>query len=116
MWLKYKLNLVRLVRVVVLTKIGARFAPNVPQAQKSLWTHPTELLGDVGLVEFQISVHLETVLVSVQDRCRVCAKHTTGSKIVLDAPDVGLVESRFSLYGYSVSVGARWVQGLRQTY
>jgi hypothetical protein len=31
--------------------------------------------------------------VSVQDRCRVCAKHTTASKIILDTPDVGLVES-----------------------
>jgi hypothetical protein len=45
--------------------------------------------------------------VSVQDRCRVCAKHTTGSKIVLDAPDVGLVECRFGLFRDSVSVGAR---------
>jgi hypothetical protein len=34
-----------------------------------------------------ISVHLETVLVSVQDRCTVCAKHTIGSEIILDAPD-----------------------------
>jgi hypothetical protein len=25
--------------------------------------------------------------VSVQDRCTVCAKHTVGSLIVLDAPD-----------------------------
>ena len=30
---------------------------------------------------------LETVLVSVQDRCMVCAEHTIGSKIDLDAPD-----------------------------
>ena len=30
---------------------------------------------------------LETVLVSVQDRCIVCARHTIGSKIVLDGPD-----------------------------
>jgi hypothetical protein len=29
---------------------------------------------------------LETVLVSVQDRCTVCAKHTIGLEIVLDAP------------------------------
>ena len=29
---------------------------------------------------------LGTVLVSVQDRCTVCAKHTIGSEIVLDAP------------------------------
>ena len=34
-----------------------------------------------------ILVHLETVLVSVQDRCMVCAKHTIGSKIILDAPN-----------------------------
>ena len=27
-------------------KIGARFAPNVPSAQKSFWTHPLVLLGD----------------------------------------------------------------------
>jgi hypothetical protein len=31
--------------------MGARFAPNVPQARKSFWTHLMELLGDVGHVE-----------------------------------------------------------------
>jgi hypothetical protein len=25
--------------------------PNIPQAQKSFWTHPIELLDDVGQVE-----------------------------------------------------------------
>ena len=34
-----------------------------------------------------ISVRLETMLVSVQDSCMVCAKRTIGSEIVLDAPD-----------------------------
>jgi hypothetical protein len=34
-----------------------------------------------------ISVHLEMVFVSVEDRSMVCAKHTIGSGIVLDAPD-----------------------------
>jgi hypothetical protein len=33
------------------------------------------------------SFHLETVLVSVQDRCTVCDKHTISSEIILDAPD-----------------------------
>ena len=47
-----------------------------------------------------VSVRLETVLVSVQDRCTVCAKRTIGSGIVLDAPDGILgdeahVEARF---------------------
>jgi hypothetical protein len=34
-----------------------------------------------------ISVRLETVLVSVQVRCTVCAKHTIGLENILDAPD-----------------------------
>ena len=46
------------------------------------------------------SCRLETMLVSVQDRCMVCARRTIGSEIVLDAPDVPLgdeaqVEARF---------------------
>jgi hypothetical protein len=34
-----------------------------------------------------VLVHLETVLVSVQYRCTVCAERTIGSEIVLDAYD-----------------------------
>jgi hypothetical protein len=34
-----------------------------------------------------VSVHLEIVLVSVQDRSMICAKRTIGSEIVLDASD-----------------------------
>jgi hypothetical protein len=34
-----------------------------------------------------ISVYLETVLVSVQDRCTVCAEHIIGSEIILDSHD-----------------------------
>ena len=45
-----------------------------------------EVLVDVGHVESR-SIRLEIVLVLVQDRCTVCAKHTIGSDIVLDAPD-----------------------------
>jgi hypothetical protein len=44
------------------------------------------LLGDVGQVEL-VLVRLEIVLISVQDRCMVCAEHTIGLEIVLDAPD-----------------------------
>ena len=59
-----------------------------------------------------VLVHSETVLVSVQDRCTVCAKRTIWSEIVLDAPDcmlgyVGHVESCFGPFGDGVSVGAR---------
>jgi hypothetical protein len=47
----------------------------------------------------------------MQDRCAVCAKRTIGTEIVLNAPDgsprrVGHVESRFGLFGDSVTVGA----------
>ena len=31
--------------------MGAWFALDVPQAYKSFWTHPMELLGDMGHVE-----------------------------------------------------------------
>jgi hypothetical protein len=34
-----------------------------------------------------ISIRLEKVLVSVQDRCTVYAKHTLGSEIILNTPD-----------------------------
>jgi hypothetical protein len=37
-----------------------------------------------------ISIRLEMVLASVHYRCMVCAKHTIGSEIVLDAPEVFL--------------------------
>ena len=45
-----------------------------------------ELLGDEAQVEARL-VHLEILLILTQDRCMVCAKHTIGSEIVLDAPD-----------------------------
>jgi hypothetical protein len=45
-----------------------------------------ELLGHVGKWNL-ILVRLETVLVSVQDRCTVCTKRTIGSEIILDAHD-----------------------------
>jgi hypothetical protein len=44
------------------------------------------VLGHVGHVESRFGPFGE-VLVSVQDRCTVCAKHTVGSEIVLDAPN-----------------------------
>ena len=47
-----------------------------------------------------------------QARCTVCAKHTVGSEIVLDAPDGTLgdeaqVEARFGLFGDSANLDAR---------
>jgi hypothetical protein len=76
-----------------------------------------ELLGDIGQVEAHfkwkiISSCLEIVLISTQDRCTVCAKHTIGSEIILGAndgtpTDVGQVETRFGPFEDSVNLDAR---------
>ena len=55
---------------------------------------------------------LETELVSVQDRCMVCARHTISSKIILMHPMVPLcdeaqVEARFGTFGDSANFDAR---------
>jgi hypothetical protein len=34
-----------------------------------------------------VFIRFETLLVSLQERCKVCAKHTKGLEIVLDTPD-----------------------------
>ena len=59
-----------------------------------------------------VLVCLETVLVSVQDRCMVCAKRTIGSKTVLHAPmvllgDKAQVEARFGPFGDSANLDSR---------
>jgi hypothetical protein len=68
-----------------------------------------------------VSVRLETVLVSVQDRRTVCAKCTTGSEIVLDASndtlgDEAQVEAWFKPFGDSANLDTRLVHVLRRTY
>ena len=59
-----------------------------------------------------ISVRLEMVLVSVQDRCMVCTKRTIGPEIILDAPMVLLgdeaeVQARFGLFRDSANLDVR---------
>ena len=59
-----------------------------------------------------VSDCLEIVLVSVQDRCTVCAKRTIGLDVVFNAPMVLLgdevqVGARFSPFGDSVNLDAR---------
>ena len=55
---------------------------------------------------------MKTVLVSVQDRCMVCAICSIGLQIVLDAPLVPLddeaqVEACFAPFGDSANLDAR---------
>ena len=59
-----------------------------------------------------VSDHLEIVLVSVEDRCTVCAKRTIGSDIVVNVPmvllgDEAQVEVPFSPFGDSANLDAR---------
>jgi hypothetical protein len=60
-----------------------------------------------------ISVCLETVLLSVQDRCTVGTKRTIGleksfwTQMMELLGDVGQVESRFGLFGGSVTLDVR---------
>ena len=68
-----------------------------------------------------ISICLEMVLVSVQDGCTVCAKHTMAQKsfwthLMVLQGDEAQVEARFGPFGGSVILDARWVHGLRRTY
>ena len=59
-----------------------------------------------------VSVRLEIVLVSVQDRCTVCAKRTIGLDSVINAPmvllgDEAQVEAHFSPCGDSANLDSR---------
>ena len=59
-----------------------------------------------------VSVHLEMVLVSVQDRCMVCAKRTIGPETVLDASmvllcDEAQVQARFGRFRDITSLDTR---------
>jgi hypothetical protein len=79
-----------------------------------------ELLRDVGHVKSRFGPFGDSVNVSA-DKCMVCAKHTIGSEIILDAPDGTLgdeaqVDARFILFGDSANLDARQVHDLRQTY
>ena len=65
-----------------------------------------------------VSVRLEMVLVSVQDRCTICAKRTIGLETVFDAlmvllGDEAQVQSHFGVFRDSASLDARLVRGLR---
>jgi hypothetical protein len=57
---------------------------NVPQAQKSFWTHPMVLLGDEAQLDARFGLFGDSANL---DRCMVCAKCTIGLEIVLVAPD-----------------------------
>ena len=73
-------------------KIGAWFAPNVPQAWKSFWAHPMVLLGVVS--------HVEVVLVLAQIGARFAlnvpqARKSFWAHSMVLLANVGQEEARF---------------------
>ena len=70
-----------------------------------------ELLGEWVILNL-ISIHLETVLVSVQDWCTVCCKHTVAQKsfwklqMVL-LGDEAQVKACFGPFGDSANLDSR---------
>jgi hypothetical protein len=65
-----------------------------------------------------VSFHFETVLISMQDRCMVCADVPWASKSFWGYPiklagDVGQVEAHFGLFGDSVNLRVRQEHGWR---
>ena len=70
-----------------------------------------DLLGE-WVMSNLVLIRLDTVLVSVQDRCTVCAKHTIGSETFWTHPMVLLgdgaqVDAPFGLFGDIANPNAR---------
>jgi hypothetical protein len=60
-----------------------------------------------------VLVHLETMFVSLQDRCTVCTVWTHSMGLLGDEAQV---EAQFGPFGDSATLDARLVHGLRLTY
>ena len=69
--------------------VGARWVHGLRQTYDRLRNRfgRTHWYSKVTRLKWKLdSVYLEIVLILMQDRCMVCAEHTKGSEIVLDAP------------------------------
>jgi len=60
--------LIRLETVLISVQDWARFAPNVPHAWKSIWSHPIKLLGEVGQVEACFDLFEDSVNLNARSR------------------------------------------------
>jgi hypothetical protein len=70
--------------------LGARWVHGLRQMYHSLRNHfvHTGRYSLVKRLKWKLdSIHLDTVLILIQDTCIVCAERTVGSEIILDAPD-----------------------------
>jgi hypothetical protein len=67
--------------------VGARWVHGLRQTSHLLKNHFGHTRWSDGLKWKLGSVHLEIVVILMQDRCTVCIERTRGSKIVMDTPD-----------------------------
>ena len=91
--------------------------PNIPQAQKSFWTHLMVLLGDEAQVESHFGLFGDIVSVGARQVHGLRPLEPQAQKSFWTNPmvllgDGGQVEARFSPFGDSVSISARQVHGL----
>jgi hypothetical protein len=92
--------------------IGARFVPNVAQAQKSLWTHPMLLLGDEARVKGRFGQFGYSANFYARQVYSLSQMHHYAWKSFRTHPmellgDMGHVESRIGPFGHGVSVDGR---------
>jgi hypothetical protein len=82
--------------------------PNIPQAQKSFWAHPIELLGDVG--------HVESRFGPFGDSVKICAQFAQNVPLALKSlwmhqmvllGNEARVQARFGPFGHSANHDAR---------
>jgi hypothetical protein len=66
--------------------MDARFVSNVPQSQKSFWTHPMELIGDVGHVESRFGPFGDSVSVGTRKVPGLCQTYHR-LRIIFDKPE-----------------------------
>ena len=81
---------------------------NVPYAWKSFWTHPIELLGDVGHVESHFGLFGDWVRLVHglrQTYHRLRKSSWTHPMVLLG--DEAQVEARFGLFGESANLDTR---------
>ena len=66
MWIKWKLVSVRLEILLIFKQDKCMFCAEPSKAQKSFWTHPMKLVGDVGPVESRFCLFRDGVSVGAR--------------------------------------------------
>jgi hypothetical protein len=90
----------RLEIVLIFTQHRCLIGPDITQAQKSFWTHPMELLGDVGHVESRFGPFGDSVCVSAGFAPNVpWAQKSFWTHLMTLLGDEAQVEARFCPFG-----------------